>query len=70
MVARDDTLTRRVSTREIGSGHDAQLRRTLTQAARIAAQPHDDVLLLTTDDKTPVELARLVLRHTGWLQLS
>jgi hypothetical protein len=68
LTARNDTLTRRLRTREIGSGHDAQLQRTLAQAARIATQPHDDVLLLATDDKAPVELAQRVLHHTGWLQ--
>jgi AAA domain len=72
LTARDDTLARRVRTREIGSGHDAQLQRTLAQAARIATQRHDYrhdyVLLLATDGKTPTELARFVLRHTGWLQ--
>jgi hypothetical protein len=68
LTARAETLTHRVRTREIGSGHDAQLQRTLTQAARIATQPHADALLLPTDDKLPTDLARLVLHHTGWLQ--
>jgi hypothetical protein len=68
LTARDDTLARRVRSREIGSGQNAQLQRTLAQASRIAAQPRDDVLLLATDGKTPAELARVVLRDTGWLQ--
>jgi hypothetical protein len=68
LVARRATLLQRLDVREIGSGRDDQIRRTLSQAARIAGQQHDGVLVLPTDGNPPPQLARLVLRHAGWLR--
>lgn len=67
LQASESTLTERLAQREIGSGAEAQLQRTLRQTLRMAAESGDGLLRVPTDGKTPVELADTVLHETGWL---
>ncbi len=67
LQASESTLTERLERREIGSGAEEQLQRTLRQARRMAAESGDGLLRVPTDGKTPAELADTVLRETGWL---
>lgn len=68
--ATEETLAARLAQREIGSGAEAQLQRTLRQAKRMAQEKAGDVITVSTDGKAPQELARLVLRQAGWLRSS
>jgi len=66
--ASDATLLSRLDRREVGSGRDDQIRRSLQQAERMAAQQSDGLVLVLTDDMTPMDLADRVLRAVGWLK--
>ena len=63
----DATLLSRLDRREVGSGREAQIRRSLSQAEQMASQQTDGLLVVPTDDTTPVTLANQVLRAVGWL---
>lgn len=67
LQASETTLTERLARREVGSGADAQLQRTLRQARRMASEGDDGLLRIPTDGKRPPELAEQVLRAVGWL---
>lgn len=67
LQASEATLAERLERRELGSGTEEQLQRTLRQARRMAAESGDGLLRVPTDGKTPAELADTVLRETGWL---
>lgn len=67
LVASDEALRDRLAEREKGSGAEDQLQRTLRQARRMAQENTDGLIIVPTDGKTPPELARCVLRETGWL---
>ena len=66
--ASDATLLSRLDRREVGSGRDDQIRRSLQQAEQMAAQQSDGLILVLTDDATPMVLADRVLRAVGWLE--
>jgi hypothetical protein len=67
LLASDTALTERVRRREIGSGGDAQLERTLGYAAAIRAQDHDpSILLLETDGRAPADIGAEIVRFSGW----
>lgn len=70
LLATEETLASRLAQREIGSGAEAQLQRTLKQAKRMAQEKADDVIAVSTDARTPQDLARLVLHRAGWLRSS
>lgn len=70
LSAAEETLAARLAQREIGSGAEAQLQRTLQQAKRMALEKDESVISVMTDGKTPPDLARLVLREVGWLRSS
>ena len=57
----------RLDQREIGSGRDAQARRSLRQLKRISDETPGAAIIVPTDDRTPAELARIVLKAAGWL---
>ncbi len=64
----DATLLSRLNRREVGSGRDDQIRRSLQQAEQMAGQRADGLLVVSTDDATPMDLADQVLRAVGWLR--
>jgi ribose 1,5-bisphosphokinase PhnN len=66
LQATEPTLLARLDQREVGSGRDEQIERSLRQTRRMAAQT-DDVIRVPTDGKTPGELGQVVLRQVGWL---
>jgi AAA domain len=68
--ANDATLIERLGKREIGSGREAQIERTLRQARRMAGEEGAGLLVVATDGRTPQEIAATILRDVGWLPLS
>ena len=67
LLASNDALLRRLEKREIGSGIEDQVRRTLRQANQIATLGSAGVIELQTDGKAPQELASELLDQIGWL---
>ncbi|WP_454815107.1 hypothetical protein [Labrys neptuniae] len=68
LQANGNTLTERLIQREIGSGLDDQLERTLAQAERMAGEADNGAIRLETDGRSPEELARLLLAELGWVR--
>lgn len=64
--ARDDELERRVRAREIGSGADDQVARTLAQARRFRRRNASSPDILDTTDTAVAVLARYVIQRAGW----
>ncbi|MBR2690309.1 MAG: AAA family ATPase [Aquamicrobium sp.] len=62
----EPVLLERLAQREIGRGAEAQAERSLRQARRMAGENADGLIVVPTDGRTPVELARIVLEKTGW----
>ncbi len=56
----------RLDQREIGSGRDEQAQRSLRQLKRMSGEVPGAAVIIQTDDKAPVELARMVLKAVGW----
>ncbi|UWU15671.1 AAA family ATPase [Rhizobium sullae] len=69
LIASEPTLMARLVQREIGSGADEQAQRSLRQARRMANQDANGVFVVPTDGKTPTELAEVILRKIGWLNV-
>jgi predicted kinase len=67
LVASEETLLGRLERREIGSGLDDQIRRTLKQARLISTLANTDLIELQTDGRTPQEIASELLQRIGWL---
>jgi hypothetical protein len=67
LVGSESTLMHRLDQREIGSGRDAQARRSLRQLKRISEETPGAAIIVPTDDKTPTELAQIVLKAARWL---
>ncbi|KRQ92329.1 hypothetical protein CQ10_16925 [Bradyrhizobium valentinum] len=67
MLASEPTLLARLAQREIGSGADEQMQRSLRQARRMASEDAEGMVVLPTDGKGPAELAGLILQKIGWL---
>jgi ribose 1,5-bisphosphokinase PhnN len=65
--ASESTLVERLDKREIGSGREAQIERSLRQAKRVAGEPTTGLLIVPTDGRSPQALAATVLREIGWL---
>jgi gluconate kinase len=63
--ATESTLVERLDKREIGSGRDEQVQRTLHQARRMASEQTGGLVAITVDGKTPQELATEVLSKIG-----
>jgi predicted kinase len=66
LQATELTLLDRLGQREVGSGRDEQVERTLRQARRMAAETSGEVRTIQADSKTPTELAEQILRDLGW----
>ncbi|MET3578381.1 ribose 1,5-bisphosphokinase PhnN [Mesorhizobium robiniae] len=68
LVAREPTILARLAQREIGSGAQEQVQRSLRQARRMASEDAGGALVVPTDGKAPQELAETILRKVGWLK--
>lgn len=68
--APDEELERRIRGREIGSGAEAQLERTLAQARRFRLRNAGSPDVLATHGAAVAELARRVIDRSGWLAAS
>lgn len=64
--ASDDELERRVRIREIGSGAEDQLLRTMDQARECRRRNVGSPDLLNTNDADVADLARQVIQRVGW----
>ncbi len=64
--AGEECLLKRVRDREVGSGRDYQVPRTVEQACLMAREPGPDRLLVDTTGRTVWEVAREVLNRAGW----
>ncbi len=67
LMAEEPALLARLARRETGAGADEQAQRSLQQSRRMASEDNDGLVVVATDGKSPAELARDVLRRTGWL---
>lgn len=67
LSASEPTLLERLALREIGSGADDQVQRSLRQARRMASQDVEGAIVIPTDGRRPMELAKIVLNEAGWL---
>ncbi len=63
----DDELERRVRSREIGSGAEDQVARSLSQASHFRVRNAGSRDVLATDDLDVAELARRVIERAGWI---
>jgi predicted kinase len=61
LSASEPTLLARITRREIGSGAEKQLQRSLKQAARMASEDTEGLMVVPTDRKEPTELAEVIL---------
>ncbi len=61
------TLLSRLDRREVGSGRDDQIRRSLQQAEEMHDQADGGLIVVETDGATPMELADRVLQAIDWL---
>lgn len=66
LTTSEETLVGRLRGREVGSGAEAQIARSLRQKRRMDAQA-DDALAVPSDGRTVAELAITVLQAVGWL---
>jgi len=66
LAASDATRAARVRRREIGSGRDGQLERTLLQAAERPTDLSPDVRLFETERKSLEETASRIIAVVGW----
>lgn len=69
LIASDETLRQRVETREIGSGREEQMKRTLAQAEVLRERSTGRMVEVHTDGRSPVEIAREILDVTGWASI-
>lgn len=67
LAVSEPELLARLAQREIGSGAEAQVERSLRQARRMADENAEGLIVVPTDGRTPGELARTVLEKIGWL---
>jgi ribose 1,5-bisphosphokinase PhnN len=67
LVATEATLSLRLAQRDIGSGAEEQVRRTLWQARRMADEDKTGLHVVATDDRKSADLAREILLSVGWL---
>ena len=64
--AADETLKQRVEAREVGSGQEEQTRRTLTQAKALREHGNGRAVVVRTDGRSPVEIAREIVDISEW----
>ena len=66
LVAGDETLARRVGSREIGSAYSAQLSRTLLQARELKRETEPAQTLVNTDGRSIGAIATEIAAILGW----
>ncbi len=66
LQAAESTLLARLARREIGSGREEQIQRTLRQTRRMAGEQTGGVIPVPTDGRTPQELVETIIRELGW----
>ena len=67
LYASEEALLERVRRREIGSGREHQLRRTVEQAHLMAEKPTDGTLVVDTSRRPVPDVAQEILQRAGWL---
>ena len=67
LLASSETLLNRLERREIGSGKEQQIGRTLRQASRMASYGNAGTIELEADERLPQDLALDLLKQIGWL---
>lgn len=70
LTATEPALLGRLAQREVGSGAEEQVERSLRQARRIAGEDAEGLIVVSTDGRRPPELAKEILATLGWLQAS
>lgn len=65
--ASEEILLERVRQREIGSGREHQLRRTVEQMHLMARESPDSSLLVDTSGRSVTDVALEILQRAGWL---
>jgi hypothetical protein len=64
LLASDDTLKGRIELREIGSGRESQLSRTLQHAEHLRTESTSRAIIFDTDGRCPEEIAKSILTAT------
>ena len=70
LLAAESTLLVRLAQREIGSGAEEQVQRSLRQARRMANEDGEGMIALSTDGRLPAELATMILQKVDWLDIN
>ncbi len=65
--ASERDLLERVRRREVGSGYDDQVPKTIEQARLIERESAEDRLVIDTSGRSVIEVAREILARSGWL---
>ena len=65
--ATEESLLRRVQLREVGSGLEYQTRRSIKQSRLMAREPENGKLLVDTSERSVTDVAREILKRSGWL---
>jgi hypothetical protein len=66
LAANDETLAARVGRREIASGHDAQLSRTLRQSRALGSERNPAITVMETDGRHVGAIAKEIVRALNW----
>ncbi|MGI8858731.1 MAG: hypothetical protein ACR2HO_01025 [Rubrobacteraceae bacterium] len=61
-----ETLSERVWRREVGSGGEAQIRRSLDQSCEWEREPVNGQLIVETSGRSITEIAAEILQRSGW----
>lgn len=64
--ASEHDLLERVRAREVGSGYDYQVPRTIEQARLMQREPAEDNLVVDTSGRSVIDVAREILQRAGW----
>ena len=67
LYATHEVLLERVRKREVGSGREYQVHRTVEQARFMSGQSTDGLIAVDTSDRSVARTAREILQRTGWL---
>lgn len=70
LLATEATILARLAQREIGSGAEEQVHRSLRQARRMAGEDTEGILVVRADAKAPQEIAKAILQEVGWLSIA
>lgn len=65
--AAEETLSERVRWREVGSGGEAQIRRSLDQSLKMDRETANNALIVETSNRPVTEIAAEILQRSGWV---